>query len=278
MIPERLTEYSNGDLVFDVIDSGPLDGTPVVLLHGFPERASSWDAVSAVLNERGARTFAPDQRGYSPRARPRSRFAYTAPELVADVKALVDAIDGGPVHLVGHDWGAVVAWAFASTHPDSLASMTTVSVPHPRAYTRALPRSSQLLKSYYIGLFQLPGVERAVAGGPGRRKLRSSGMTPEMISDFQTGIVDYGALRGGLAWYRSIPATRSKVVPGPTTVPTTFVWSEGDDFINRASAESCGKYVEADYAFEELPDANHWLPEQRPAELAGIIARRAGLS
>jgi pimeloyl-ACP methyl ester carboxylesterase len=181
------------------------------------------------------------------------------------------------VHLVGHDWGAVVAWAYAGAHPETLASLTALSVPHPRAYMRALPRSSQLLKSYYIGLFQIPGVERAVSRGPGTRKLKSSGMTREMIDDFRTGIVDYGALRGGLSWYRSMPAMRPNVMPGRITVPTTFIWSEGDVFINRTAAEGCGRYVDADFAFEELPDANHWLPGLRPTEVAEFVARRAGL-
>ena len=277
MITERLTEYRNGDLVFDVIDTGPVDGTPVVLLHGFPERASSWDGVSELLHARGARTFAPDQRGYSPRARPRSRFAYRATQLVADIKALVDAIDAGPVHLVGHDWGAVVAWAFAGVHPNLVTSLTTVSVPHPAAYLRALPRSNQLAKSYYIGLFQIPGVEHAVKGPIGERTMRSSGMTPEMIEEFRTDIVEYGALRGGLSWYRSMPAMRPGTIPGSVKVPTTYVWSEGDAFINRTAAEACHRYVDADFAFEEIPGATHWIPEQNPAELADLIAKRAGL-
>ncbi len=132
MTPERLTEFRSGDLVLDVIDDGPLDGTPVVLLHGFPQRATSWNAVTPFLNDRGARTFALDQRGYSPRARPRGRRSYRADALVSDVQTLIEAI-GEPVHLVGHDWGAAGAWGVAASHPDSLLTLTAVSVPHPSA-------------------------------------------------------------------------------------------------------------------------------------------------
>ncbi|HYH33581.1 MAG TPA: alpha/beta fold hydrolase, partial [Nocardioides sp.] len=96
-------------LTFDVVDSGPASGEPVVLLHGFPERSTSWAAVAPRLHDEGLRTLALDQRGYSPGARPRGRAAYRLRHLVDDVVALVDEV-GGPVHVVGHDWGAVVAW------------------------------------------------------------------------------------------------------------------------------------------------------------------------
>ncbi len=117
MTESRLTQFRNGPHTFDVIDSGRLDGTPVVLLHGFPQRASTWNAVAEHLHERGLRTYAPDQRGYSPGARPRSRFAYGLAALTSDVVALIDAIGAPRVHLVGHDWGAAVAWSVAAATP-----------------------------------------------------------------------------------------------------------------------------------------------------------------
>ena len=277
--PERLTEYVNDDLVFDVRDEGPIDGTPVVLLHGFPQRASSWDAVVPHLHERGARTFAPDQRGYSPRARPRRRRDYKVPTLVSDVHALVTAI-GEPVHLVGHDWGAAGAWGVAARHPDSLLTLTAVSVPHPGAYARSLARGVQLLKSYYIALFQLPFLPEWMMsrrGGLGERLLRGSGMTKEMIEEYHREMVDDGALRGALAWYRALPLTSLGNVPGSVSVPTTMVWSDGDDFIDRRSVDLTERFVTADYRLELMPGNSHWIPNESPAELAEIIARRAEL-
>ena len=109
----RLNGYAHDGLVFDVRDEGPEDGDPVVLLHGFPERSSSWTKVAALLHEQGLRTYAPDQRGYAPRARPRRRRDYRLSSLSGDVVALIEAI-GRPVHLVGHDWGSAVAWSVAS--------------------------------------------------------------------------------------------------------------------------------------------------------------------
>ncbi|MCX6472027.1 alpha/beta fold hydrolase, partial [Rhodococcus sp. (in: high G+C Gram-positive bacteria)] len=107
---DRLTSYSRSGLTFDVRDEGPADGPVVVLLHGFPQDSRSWDHLAPLLHARGFRTVAPDQRGYSPGARPKARWAYRGSELAADTVALIDALAVGKVHLVGHDWGAAVAW------------------------------------------------------------------------------------------------------------------------------------------------------------------------
>ena len=128
---QRLTSYARGPWRFDVRDEGPLDGAPVVLLHGFPQTSTSWDSVAPLLHAAGLRTLPPDQRGYSPGARPRWRHQYRTSELVADVVALIDAVSA-PVHLVGHDWGAVVGWLVAGGHPGLVRSWTAVSVGHPR--------------------------------------------------------------------------------------------------------------------------------------------------
>src|SRR5580765_1950364 len=119
-----MQEYRNGDLTFDVDDSGPAGGDVVVLLHGYPENRTSWHAVTPLLTAAGYRVLAPDQRGYSPRARPLRRRDYRMSELVDDTLALVDASGAHQVHLVGHDWGGAVAWAFAATYPDRLFTLT----------------------------------------------------------------------------------------------------------------------------------------------------------
>ena len=276
---ERLTELRRDGLVLDVIDDGPLDGTPVVLLHGFPQRATSWNAVTPHLHKRGARTYALDQRGYSPRARPRGRFGYRAPALISDVHALIEAI-GEPVHLVGHDWGAAGAWGVAARHPDSLLTLTAVSVPHPSAFIRSFTRSAQGLKSYYMALFQLPFLPEWLLsrrGGFGDWLLRNSGMTDEMVETYHREIVDDGALRGALAYYRALPVTSRREFPGKVAMPTTLVWSDGDVAIGRKAIDLTERFVTGDYRLEVMPGDSHWLPNEKPAELAEIIARRAGL-
>ncbi|MEP7021093.1 MAG: alpha/beta hydrolase, partial [Pseudonocardiales bacterium] len=128
-----MDQYRRGDLVFDVVDAGPAGAPVVILLHGFPQNSASWEQVIAQLTARGFRCLAPDQRGYSPGARPRGRWAYRILELVEDLRALVDASGADKVHLVGHDWGAAVAWIFAQRYPRRLASLSATSVPHPIA-------------------------------------------------------------------------------------------------------------------------------------------------
>lgn len=271
----RITSFERDGLTFDVVDDGPLDGPPVVLLHGFPQRATSWAKVTPLLGEAGFRTYVPDQRGYAPGARPRGRRAYAAPELVDDVVALIDRIDA-PVHLVGHDWGATVAWGVAARHADRLASLTAVSVGHSEAFKRALRTSDQALRSWYMVLFQLPFVPERLLSGKwfAQKFLGGSGMTDEMIARYRVEIVDAGALTGGLNWYRAIPFSISDEVPDGT-VPTTFVWSDGDAALGRKMAELTAGHVDGPYDFIELAGASHWIPEERPAELAEAIISRA---
>jgi pimeloyl-ACP methyl ester carboxylesterase len=181
MNTERITSFTRDGLVFTVHDAGPVDGIPVVLLHGFPQDSRSWDAVSTLLHTRGYRTIAPDQRGYSPGARPRPRRAYRPAELTQDIVTLIQAAGQGPVHLVGHDWGAVVAWQVAAVRPDLLRSLTALSVPHPAAFLQAVLTSSQARRSRYMLYFQLPRLpeRRLTSGKPWERFLRSAGMSPK---------------------------------------------------------------------------------------------------
>mgnify|MGYP001551085551 CR=1 FL=1 len=275
MTSERLTQFTNGPYTFDVIDTGPLDGIPVVLLHGFPQRASSWAAVSEHLHAAGLRTYAPDQRGYSPGARPKSRFGYGAAGLTSDIVALIEAIDSGPVHLVGHDWGSAVAWSVAGNHPDLISSFTAVSVPHPGAFMRSMLSSLQVFKSYYMGLFQLPFLPEWMLGsGRGDKLLRAGGMTKEMVATFHTEIVDYGALPGGLGYYRSMFKVAPKAFGKKVGVPTTYIWSDDDIALGRKGAEINERWVTGPYEFEIFKGASHWLPDERPAELAASIIKR----
>lgn len=271
----RIDTLHHDGLTFDVVDTGPVDGEPVVLLHGFPERSSSWTEVSELLHGHGLRTVAPDQRGYSPGARPPHRRDYAMPKLVGDVLALVDEL-GGSAHLVGHDWGAAVAWTVAARHPDAVRTLTAVSVPHPAAFLAAMPRG-QLLKSWYMGLFQLPWLPEALLsrrGGTLDGMLRKGGLTADDIARFDREIVDDGALTGGLNWYRALPFTPPTWSRTKVRVPTTFVWSDHDVALGRWGAEHTGDWVDADYEFVELRGISHWIPTEAPDALAEAVVER----
>jgi pimeloyl-ACP methyl ester carboxylesterase len=279
-MPSRLMSFTNGEFTFDVIDDGPLDGTPVVLLHGFPQTGSEWNRVTPYLHERGYRTFAPTQRGYSAGAQPRGRLAYRMSALVGDVAQLISTIDLGPVHLVGHDWGSAVAWSTAGAHPDLVRSLTSVSAPHPMAFMRSLVSSDQALRAFYMGLFHIPWLPelvltagfRASAWARLRRPATSlSGMDDEQFERMQREIVDAGTLTYALNWYRAMLVTTPRAAFQKVSAPTTHVWSTRDGVLVRKGAELSSEYVTGPFRLEIL-DATHWIPEERPAELAAIIA------
>ena len=276
MTPRRLRAYRRGRLTFDVRDQGPLDGDPVVLLHGWPERAASWDAVAARLHGQGLRTLAPDQRGYSPGARPRFRTSYRLPALVADVEALVNHL-GRPVHLAGHDWGATVAWGLAARRPDLVRSLTAVSVPHPAAYLTACVRGDQLRRSWYFALFGLPFLVEWVARNRRRQfdtSLRRGGMSRQDVDRVHREVIEYGALSGGLGWYRALPFEPFGWARQKVTVPTTYVWSDRDVALSPAGAEICGRWVTGPYELVVLEGVSHWIPAQAPEPLADAILAR----
>ena len=276
---DRITTVRNEGLTFDVLDEGPIDGDPVVLLHGFPERNTTWRHVAPVLHQAGLRTLALDQRGYSPGARPRGRSAYRMHHLAGDVVALIDAV-GGPVHLVGHDWGSAVGWAVTGHFPDRVRTWTAVSVPHPAAFARALKNPAQRHKSRYMAFFNVPFVPELTArrrGGRFDTSMLKAGMTEDDVARFRTEIVEYGALRHALGWYRGLPLSGRGGTDFQVTVPTTMVWSTRDIAITREGVDGTEQWVSAPYELVVLEGVSHWIPTQAPEELsAAILARVRG--
>lgn len=274
-----MEQFSRGDLTFDVVDSETGRNGTIVLLHGFPQTSQSWRAVTPLLTAEGYRTVAPDQRGYSPGARPKGRAAYRTSELVDDAAALVERLDGGPVHLVGHDWGAAVAWGLAASRPDLVLSLTSVSVPHPGAFMKSFLSSDQLLRSWYMAAFQPPLLpDLLVRRFPGAfdGMLRRSGMDSDQLADVHRLILDGGALTGALNWYRAMMLSTPPDLARRVAVPTTHVWGAHDTALARRGAELAADFVIADFQLEILDDAGHWIPEHNADELAEIILARVG--
>lgn len=272
VLKQRLTEYQHEGLTFDVLDSGPLDGQIFVLLHGFPETNKSWQETSEILNTQGYRTFAVNQRGYSLGAQPSKRRDYRGSALLEDVNALLDIIQQ-PVYLVGHDWGAVVAWDVAQRYPEKIKHLITISVPHKAAFMKAMLSSNQLFKSYYMGLFQLPKIPELLfekVPQIGLALLKDSGMTEQQLKDFQQEIVNEKRLSTALNWYRGLPFSSNKNLLKPITVPTLFIWGKHDTAIGPKSVEYNKNYVHAPYK-EVIMDATHWIPVQNAKELSGYI-------
>jgi len=273
---DQLQPVSIGDLTFDVRTAGSDDGEPVVLLHGFPQTSLSWSAVAPLLADAGFRVVAPDQRGYSPDARPPRVSDYAMEHLVGDVLGLADALGLDAFHLVGHDWGASLAWIVAARHAARLRSLTAVSVPHLAAYNAALQADpDQQERSSYIRLMREEGKAEDVLLEDDGRRLRAmyDGKIPATHVDaYVDFFLDRPALTAALAWYRAMTAALADTPA--VSVPTTFVWSDGDWAIGRTSAEACGQHVTGPFRFVELNGVSHWIPEEAPDALAAAILER----
>lgn len=267
----RLLEVANGELRFPVLDSGPADGEPVLLLHGWPQDGTSWRQVAEQLNAAGYRTYAPTLRGASPTANPARRSAYRASELRSDVAAMVEAI-GSPVHLVGHDWGAALAWGVASHQPELLRTLTAVSVPHPAAFLRSLVTSRQALASWYMYAFQVPVLPELLLGSRAfmTRALLGTGQQRRYAERDVSRNADRALRRGGLHWYRGA-VLEPRGHGRPTPVPVLQVWSDGDTAIRRPSIDRTAAHAAGSYELAVLQGVSHWIPDQAPAELAALV-------
>jgi pimeloyl-ACP methyl ester carboxylesterase len=195
--------------------------------------------------------------------------------------AFIGEIGGGRVHLVGHDLGAEVAWIVAGAAPGLVQSLTVVSTPHPRALTRAFVTSDQAFRSWYISFLQLPVIPelvfRAGRGAAAVRLLQQTGLTMPWAREYVNRLLaSPGALRGAINWYRAFPLTPRLVFAAPpVSVPTMYVWSNGDSVVTRTAARRTARYVTGPYDFRMLDGVSRWIPEQAPAQLAELILAHA---
>lgn len=191
---------------FDAIASGPEDGRPVLLLHGFPEAAIEWEHQVAVLGVNGFRAVAPDQRGYSPGVRPEEAKEYTVTHLVGDVIAMADALGWGTFDLVGHDWGGAVAWWTAIEHPDRLRTLNVFSTPHPGALKTALQTDEdQRLRSQYMLDWRERSTEKRMLENGARilKQMFEWKIRPSHLDEYLQRLNEPGALTAALNWYRA---------------------------------------------------------------------------
>lgn len=268
-----------GDYVFDYLEDGDADAPVVLLLHGFPQDSTSWDAISADLVAAGYRTLRLDQRGYSSGARPRAVRAYRMAHLVADAFGFLDAVNVRNAHVIGHDWGGAVAWAMAERNPERLLSLTVLSTPHPAALASAMIRSSQGIKSWYMAMFQVPAVpERLLAPGGHMWSLLTRGLPRESREHYAERAGRPGALTAMVHWYRAAARALLGRGSGSTAVSvrTLYVWGARDPALGSYAAEQTGRYVSAPYVFHVLSGHGHWLPERAADQLRDPILRHLG--
>lgn len=256
---------------FDALASGPVDGRPVLLLHGFPESAQEWEVQLEALGNAECRAVAPDQRGYSPEVRPPHVSDYRLPELVGDVFAIADQLGWARFDLVGHDWGAAIAWGAAIENPERLRSLVTVSVPHPAAFAHALREDEdQQQRSAYQQILRSSGAERTLLAkdGAALRQIFDWKIPAERIDAYLARAAEPGALTAMLNWYRAV---RFGVDTPPVSVPTMHVWSTEDVAFGSTAALATEKHVTGPYRFEMLEGVSHWIPEEAGIELTRLI-------
>ena len=271
-----MTQIAVGDFTFDVRTAGPADGEVVILLHGFPQTSYEWRDQLRALGEAGFRAVAPDQRGYSPGARPDGVEPYVIPLLVTDILGLADAIGAERFHVVGHDWGAVVAWALAVAAPSRVITTNPVSVPHPDAFSRVLndPSSCQPEASAYFDLLVQPDSEDGfLADDHARLRAIYTGIEDDAIEEYVRVLGSKAALGAALNWYRANIADRDLQgsVVGPVTVPTMFTWSDGDTALCVDGARLTAEYVEGPYRFEVLEGVSHWVPDLAAEQMSSLL-------
>ncbi len=244
-----MDQYRRGELVFDVLDEGPADGPVVVLLHGFIQFNTSWNTVIPRLTAEGYRCLAPNQRGYSRGARPSRRRDYRQQELVEDVHALVDASGAQRVHLVGYDWGAAVAWTLAAQSPERLASLTTMSIPHPAAMFKAMATSRQALASWYIPFYQLPVIPERILlgrdrkGGQAGKNSAVGWQPPDAAERDVRAMTEPGALTAALNWYRGITLSDVRRSLRKVTAPDDVCVERRRLVVLEKAARNSGRYV-----------------------------------
>lgn len=255
------------------------DGPLVVLLHGFPDFWYSWRHQIGPLAEAGFRVVAPDMRGYNTSDKPRGVQNYSLDRLATDVVELVTSLGEQRAHVVGHDWGGLVAWAVAAWHPDVVERVVILNAPHPDEYRRGLTHPKQLAKSWYTGFFQLPGAPAALrargfaALRKGLRATSTAGaFTDEDVERYVAAWSEPRALESQLAYYRA--ARRRTFGRGqrlPTAeAPVLVIWGERDRSLEPFFATP-SEELAADVTTEMLPAATHWAHMDEPERVNRLL-------
>lgn len=271
---EHSTIKTNG-IRLHIVQAGPKSGIPVLLLHGFPEFWYGWRKQIPALAAAGCRVIVPDQRGYNLSDKPGGIKAYCVETLVDDTLGLIKALDYEKVNLVGHDWGALVAWMLAIRHPERLHRLGIINVPHPAVAKRFLQRDlEQMRRSLYALFFQLPWLPEAIlrlgnwhATALGmRRSGRPNAFTSEDIETYRQAWSQPGAMTAMLNWYRAMRYAPEISNGMRVSVPTLILWGVRDFALSRRMARPSLDYCdEGNLVF--FPDATHWVQHEEADEV-----------
>jgi pimeloyl-ACP methyl ester carboxylesterase len=251
---------------------GPDDGVPVVLLHGFPDTGRLWEHQVEALTGAGYRVIVPDQRGYGHSDQPPDVADYRMRFLVTDVTAVIDQLALGRAHLVGHDFGASVAWVVASMVPDRVDHLAVLSVGHPTAFRAA--GIDQRQKSWYMLLFQFEDVAEEWLSADGWANFRTWARHPRtdaVVAELEAS----GSLTPGLNWYRANAHPRILFGPPPSLppvmAPTMGIWSSADLGLTEKQMTDSARFVTGPWRYERLDGPGHWMPLEAPDDVNRLL-------
>jgi pimeloyl-ACP methyl ester carboxylesterase len=258
------------EVALEVGDRGT--GAPVVLLHGWPDTADLWRHQVPALVADDYRVVTPDLRGFGGSSRPVEVEAYTAARMVGDVVGLLDRLSIGRAHLVGHDWGAALAWMTASLVPERVASLTALSVGHPAALRTA--GWAQREKSWYMLLFQFEGIAEQWLSADDFRNFREWAAHPDVDAVVER-LAEPGALTASLNLYRAILPPTTLFAPPPelppVQAPVMGIWSSGDLALTERSMTRSEAHVAGPWRYERVDGAGHWLQLEAPDEVNALL-------
>lgn len=265
------------DVEIAYAEAGPTDGALVILLHGFPEFWRAWRAQIAGLAEAGFHVVLPDQRGYGASGKPQGIASYDLDRLADDIAALARHLGHDRFTVIGHDWGASVAWWLATRQPELLDRLVVVNAPHPAVWREAMGRDwRQWLKSLYVRFLQLPAVPEALVRARGFKALADALAPADLPEDelarYRAAWSAPGAVTGMINWYRAFLAKRLPPAASLSiTVPTLILWGDRDPYavpnLAEASAALC-----RDARIVHFPEATHWVHHEQP-DRVGVLIR-----
>ncbi|GIU87934.1 MAG: alpha/beta hydrolase [Acidimicrobiia bacterium] len=247
-------------------------GEAVLLLHGWPDTHALWDAQVGALRAAGHRTIAPDLRGFGGSDKPAEVDRYAIPFLAGDVLGVLDHFGVQRAHVVGHDWGAAIAWAIAAFAPERVASLAALSVGHPGAFVAA--GYPQREKSWYMLLFQFRDVAEEWLSRDDFRNFREWSGHPA-ADEVAARLADRAALTASLAPYRANLPPEALVAPPtefpPVSVPTMGVWGSEDFALTEAQMRDSERFVTGPFRYERLDGVGHWMTLEAPGRVNELL-------
>lgn len=268
MIEPEVRRIDVGSITLSVTLAGA--GAPLLLLHGFPDRASLWREQIPPLVDAGFRIVAPDLRGFGDSDAPDEVQAYRLERILDDLGALLEALDiDVPVTVIGHDWGALVGWLMAATRPARVKRFAALSVGHPEAFKRAGLR--QLARSWYVFAFQWRGVAERMLQRRNFRMLAANAPTREDAQRWRRDLRRSGRLTAGLNWYRANISGAARGAVPAVDVPVLGLYSDGDPALTERQMTGSARYVTGSWEYHRIEGAGHWLQIERPTEVNALL-------